>query len=77
MQDRDVVTVEGEQNVVCSLSNVTLPMTLSDHPQPLVFMAALRRNGQAIMFYYLDLLFFRAPIFEAKERRPVGPFQDV
>jgi len=48
-------------------------------------MAALRSNWQAIMFYSCDLFiyyyyylfiiiyFFRTLIFEAEERRPVGP----
>jgi len=33
----------------------------------------LRSNWQAIMFYSCDLLFFRALILEAEERRAAGP----
>ena len=44
-----------------------------------LIMAALRSSGHAIMFCSCDLLLllFRALVFEAEERRPAGPLQDV
>jgi len=44
-----------------------------------LFMAALRSNGQAIIFYscvIYYLLFFRSAIFEAEERRPARPLPE-
>jgi len=44
-----------------------------------LIMAALRSSGHAIMFCSCDLLLllFRALVYEAEERRPAGPLQDV
>jgi len=62
----DATVKDGLSVSMCVLGDVLL-------------MAAIRSNGQAIIFYSCAiyyLLFFRSLIFEAEERRPARPLPE-